>query len=108
MPAARLIVDRDFAISDIDRRIFGSFVEHMGRCVYTGIFEPGHPTADAQGFRQDVADLTKELGVTIVRYPGGNFLSGLQLGGRRRPGRQASAPARSRLVLDRDQCVRHQ
>ena len=76
MLSARLIVDRDFAISDIDRRIFGSFVEHMGRCVYTGIFEPGHPTADAQGFRQDVADLTKELGVTIVRYPGGNFLSG--------------------------------
>ena len=76
MLSARLIVDRDFAISDIDRRMFGSFVEHMGRCVYTGIFEPGHPTADAQGFRQDVADLTKELGVTIVRYPGGNFLSG--------------------------------
>jgi alpha-L-arabinofuranosidase len=76
MPHAKLIVDRDFAISDIDRRIFGSFVEHMGRCVYTGIFEPGHPTADEKGFRQDVADLTKELGVTIVRYPGGNFLSG--------------------------------
>jgi alpha-N-arabinofuranosidase len=76
MPQAKLIVDRDFAISDIDRRLFGAFVEHMGRCVYTGIFEPGHPTADAKGFRQDVADLTKELGVTIVRYPGGNFLSG--------------------------------
>jgi len=73
---ATVIADRDFAISDIDRRIFGAFVEHMGRCVYTGIFEPGHPTADAKGFRQDVADLTKELGVTIVRYPGGNFLSG--------------------------------
>lgn len=76
MVKAKLIVDRDFAISDIDRRIFGTFVEHMGRCVYTGIFEPGHSTADAQGFRQDVAELTKELGVTIVRYPGGNFLSG--------------------------------
>ena len=76
MPAARLIVDADFAIADIDRRLFGSFVEHMGRCVYTGIFEPGHPTADAKGFRGDVAELTKELGVTIVRYPGGNFLSG--------------------------------
>ncbi len=76
MPQAKLIVDRDFAISDIDRRLFGTFVEHMGRCVYTGIYEPGHPTADEKGFRQDVADLTKELGVTIVRYPGGNFLSG--------------------------------
>jgi alpha-L-arabinofuranosidase len=76
MVSARLIVDADFAVSDIDRRLFGAFVEHMGRCVYTGIFEPGHPTADAKGFRGDVADLTKELGVTIVRYPGGNFLSG--------------------------------
>ena len=73
---ATLIAHRDFAISDIDRRLFGAFVEHMGRCVYTGIFEPGHPSADVKGFRQDVADLTKELGVTIVRYPGGNFLSG--------------------------------
>ncbi len=76
MTSARLIVDADFAISDLDRRVFGTFVEHMGRCVYTGIFEPGHPTADENGFRQDVAELTKELGVTIVRYPGGNFLSG--------------------------------
>lgn len=76
MPSARLIVDHDFIISDLDRRIFGTFVEHMGRCVYTGIFEPGHPTADDQGFRQDVAELTRELGTTIVRYPGGNFLSG--------------------------------
>ena len=76
MTSASLIVDRDFSLSDIDRRIFGTFVEHMGRCVYTGIFEPGHPTSDSQGFRQDVAELTKELGTTIVRYPGGNFLSG--------------------------------
>ena len=76
MPQAKLIVDRDFAISDIDRRLFGAFVEHMGRCVYTGIYEPGHPSADEKGFRQDVADLTRELGVSIVRYPGGNFLSG--------------------------------
>src|ERR1700732_5572509 len=76
MPHPKLIVDRDFAISDIDRRIFGSFVEHMGRCVYTGIFEPGHPTADQNGFRRDVLDLVRELGPTIIRYPGGNFLSG--------------------------------
>ncbi len=76
MNNASLIVDRNFILSDIDRRIFGTFVEHMGRCVYTGIFEPGHPKADAKGFRQDVAALTKELGTTIVRYPGGNFLSG--------------------------------
>jgi alpha-L-arabinofuranosidase len=60
----------------IDKRIFGSFVEHMGRCVYSGIYEPTHPTADADGFRSDVALLIEELGVTLVRYPGGNFVSG--------------------------------
>jgi alpha-N-arabinofuranosidase len=76
MLTSRIIVDRDFVISPLDRRIFGTFVEHMGRCVYGGIYEPGHPTADANGFRQDVLALTKELGATIVRYPGGNFLSG--------------------------------
>jgi len=72
----RLIVDSDFVISELDRRVFGAFVEHMGRCVYTGIYEPDHPTADVNGFRGDVMALTRELGPTIVRYPGGNFLSG--------------------------------
>ena len=63
-------------IGEVQRRLFGSFVEHMGRSVYTGIYEPGHPLADADGFREDVLDLVRELGVTIVRYPGGNFVSG--------------------------------
>jgi len=76
MLKANVVVDRDFVLAPLDRRIFGTFVEHMGRCVYGGIFEPGHPTADANGFRQDVLALTRELGATIVRYPGGNFLSG--------------------------------
>ncbi len=76
MLKARLVVDRDFVLSDLDRRVFGAFVEHMGRCVYGGIFEPGHATADEQGFRGDVLELTRELGATIIRYPGGNFLSG--------------------------------
>jgi alpha-L-arabinofuranosidase len=56
--------------------LFGSFVEHMGRCVYTGIYEPGHPSADEHGFRGDVAELIRELGITVLRYPGGNFVSG--------------------------------
>src|ERR1041384_1982067 len=73
---ARLIVDRDFVISELDRFLFGTFVEHLGRCVYTGIFEPGHPSADERGFRGDVMALVRELGPTLVRYPGGNFLSG--------------------------------
>ena len=76
MIRARLTLDRDFVIGDLDRRIFGAFVEHLGRCVYTGIYEPGHPTADENGFRGDVLALTRELGTTIIRYPGGNFLSG--------------------------------
>lgn len=73
---AALTVDRDFDIAPLDRRLFGVFVEHLGRCVYNGIHEPGHPSADEHGFRGDVAELTRELGATIVRYPGGNFMSG--------------------------------
>ena len=76
MPAAHLVLHPDFAVGPVDRRLFGSFVEHMGRCVYEGIFEPGHPQADEHGFRQDVLRLARELGITVVRYPGGNFVSG--------------------------------
>jgi len=76
MDKAQINVDADFSISLLDRRLFGSFVEHLGRCVYTGIFEPGHPTADRHGFRRDVLELVRELGPTIIRYPGGNFMSG--------------------------------
>jgi alpha-L-arabinofuranosidase len=75
-PLATLVFDRDFAVGQTDPRLFGSFIEHLGRCVYTGIYEPGHPTADGQGFRRDVLELVRELGVTLVRYPGGNFVSG--------------------------------
>src|SRR3954468_8641382 len=75
-PAARMARDPGFAVGVVDDRLFGSCVEHMGRAVYGGIYEPGHPTADEDGFRGDVADLVRELGITIVRYPGGNFVSG--------------------------------
>jgi alpha-L-arabinofuranosidase len=76
MQSAALTIDPAFAIGPVRPRTFGSFVEHLGRCVYTGIHDPGHPTADADGFREDVIELTRELGVTTVRYPGGNFVSG--------------------------------
>ena len=76
MTSARITLDRDFTVGDVPRRLFGSFVEHMGRCVYTGIYEPGHPTANESGFRTDVLDLVREMGPTVVRYPGGNFVSG--------------------------------
>jgi alpha-N-arabinofuranosidase len=74
--SASFTLDPAFTVAPVSRRTFGSFVEHMGRCVYTGIYEPSHPTADADGFRQDVLALTRELGVSVVRYPGGNFVSG--------------------------------
>lgn len=76
MLKATMILDRDYQISRIDPRLYGSFIEHIGRAVYSGIYEPDHPTADKNGFRRDVIDLTRELNVPIVRYPGGNFVSG--------------------------------
>ena len=76
MKKATMIMDRDFAIGKIDPRIYGSFIEHLGRAVYGGIYEPGHPTADENGFRRDVIEMVRRLGVPVVRYPGGNFVSG--------------------------------
>jgi len=76
MLTSQVILDRDFAIGATHPRLFGAFVEHLGRCVYEGIFEPDHPTADEHGFRGDVLDLVRELKPTIMRYPGGNFVSG--------------------------------
>ena len=71
-----LTLSKKHVIGEIDKRIYGSFVEHLGRCVYGGIYEPDHESADDQGFRQDVMELVKNLNVPIVRYPGGNFVSG--------------------------------
>jgi len=76
MHEVRIQLHRDLAIGEADRRLFGAFIEHLGRCVYGGIFEPGHPSADSRGFRQDVLALVRELAPTIMRYPGGNFVSG--------------------------------
>ncbi len=73
---AKMIVDKDFVIGNIDDRLYGSFIEHLGRAVYGGIYEPGHPEADGQGFRKDVLSLIQALRVPIIRYPGGNFVSG--------------------------------
>ncbi len=73
---ARLVLDQDFSVGAVDPRLFGGFAEHLGRHIYSGIYEPGHPTADAQGFRQDVVALVRELQMPAMRYPGGNFVSG--------------------------------
>jgi alpha-N-arabinofuranosidase len=74
--SAKMTIDLANKIGEIDPQIYGSFIEHLGRAIYTGIYEPTHPTADKEGFRQDVLELVKELAVPIIRYPGGNFVSG--------------------------------
>jgi alpha-N-arabinofuranosidase len=76
MTRAQLTIDPHFVVGPVNRRLFGSFVEHLGRCVYDGIYEPGHPSADDEGYRTDVIELVRELGVSTIRYPGGNFVSG--------------------------------
>lgn len=78
MKKAKFTADRAYTIGEVDRRLFGSFAEHLGRTIYNGIFEPGHLLADEQGFRKDVIQYVKEANITVVRYPGGNFVSGYQ------------------------------
>jgi alpha-L-arabinofuranosidase len=73
---AKMTIEKEFKVSNIDSRIYGSFLEHLGRAVYNGIYEPSHMLADENGFRKDVINMVKELKVPIVRYPGGNFVSG--------------------------------
>ena len=70
-----MFLDREFVKAAVDERLFGSFVEHLGRAIYGGVYEPAHPKADEDGFRTDVLDMVRELRVPIVRYPGGNFVS---------------------------------
>ena len=76
MKQARIAVDRYAILSNVDPRLYGSFIEHLGRAVYEGIYQPGHSTADEEGFRRDTLALVRELCVSVVRYPGGNFVSG--------------------------------
>src|SRR5215212_6898988 len=73
---ARAVIQQPRVTTDFDRRLLGSFLEHLGRAIYTGVYQPGSPMADGKGFRTDVVREIKELGVPIVRYPGGNFVSG--------------------------------
>ncbi|MBZ5514529.1 MAG: twin-arginine translocation signal domain-containing protein [Acidobacteriia bacterium] len=73
---AQVLVDSERRIALLDRNLFGSFIEHLGRAVYQGIYEPGSKFADAEGFRKDVLGEIRQMGVPIVRYPGGNFVSG--------------------------------
>jgi len=73
---ARAAIVRAPSRAAFDRRLFGAFLEHLGRAIYTGVYEPGSPLADANGYRTDVITEIKGLGVPVMRYPGGNFVSG--------------------------------
>ncbi|MDQ4100341.1 MAG: alpha-N-arabinofuranosidase [Chloroflexota bacterium] len=73
---ARVRVDLDRTLGRVDERIFGGFIEHVGRCIYGGIYDEGSPLSDARGFRTDVLDAIKQLRVPVLRWPGGNFVSG--------------------------------
>jgi alpha-N-arabinofuranosidase len=72
---ARIKIDIDRTIGEVNRNIYGNFVEHLGRCVYGGIYDPGNKLSDTKGYRKDVLAAVKQLNPTIVRYPGGNFVS---------------------------------
>ena len=76
MKKARIITDKYFITGKVDKRLYGSFIEHLGRAVYEGIYQPESPFADEQGFRKDTLNLIQELQVPLIRYPGGNFVSG--------------------------------
>lgn len=76
MVKATFKINSDNIISEIDPRMWGSLTEQLGRCVYNGIYQPGHPLANKDGFRTDVIEAIKKLRVPLVRYPGGNFVSG--------------------------------
>src|ERR1700730_3444207 len=73
---ANIKIDLDRKLGQVDRRIFGSFIEHLGRCIYGGVFEPNSKLADENGFRQDVLEAARGLRIPVLRWPGGNFVSG--------------------------------
>ncbi len=96
MKHAKLFTERNFTVGDVDKRLYGSFIEHLGRAVYEGIYQPEQAAADEEGFRRDVINLVRELDVPVVRYPGGNFVSGYNWEDGIGP--KASRPARAELA----------
>jgi alpha-N-arabinofuranosidase len=74
--AVRILADTRRTLAPIDRNLFGSFLEHLGRAIYEGIYDPDSKLSDSSGFRKDVLDEIRKLGVPVIRYPGGNFVSG--------------------------------
>ena len=104
---AKVTANAAYTVADIDKRLYGSFLEHLGRAVYTGIYEPGHPTADADGMRRDVLELVRALDTPICRYPGGNFVSAYNWEDGIGPKENRPTAARSRLAHDGAEPGRH-
>ncbi|HPT28055.1 MAG TPA: alpha-N-arabinofuranosidase, partial [Bryobacteraceae bacterium] len=75
-PQARIKIDTDRTIGQVHPHVFGNFAEHLGRCIYGGLYEPGSPLADERGYRKDVMKAMQDMRVTLLRWPGGNFVSG--------------------------------
>ena len=71
----RIAIDPARPVGRLDRKVFGGFVEHLGRCIYGGLYEEGSPLSDDRGFRKDVLGLLRELRPGVLRWPGGNFVS---------------------------------
>jgi len=94
-PPVRIKVDIDRTIGEVDPKIFGNFAEHLGRMIYGGIYDEGNPLSDKDGFRTDVMDAVKKLGVSVLRYPGGKFFVRLRLEGRHRTPRHSVRRVRS-------------
>ncbi len=94
--ATRIKIDLERTLGNLDRNIFGGFAEHLGRCIYGGIYEPGSPHADAEGIRTDVLEALKRLDMPNMRYPGGNFVSGYRW--RDGVGPKEARPARMELA----------
>jgi alpha-L-arabinofuranosidase len=103
---ASVVAHKDYTISRIDDRVYSAFLEHLGRAIYTGIYEPDHPTADANGMRGDVAELVRDLNIPFVRYPGGNFVSAYNWEDGVGPREEASRPPRPCVAYVRQQCRR--
>lgn len=76
MQLAKLSLHPEMIVGEVDDRLFGGFIEHLGRCIYGGVYQPDHPFADSEGLRSDLFAALAELEVSVVRYPGGNFVSG--------------------------------
>src|SRR5579864_7073953 len=73
---ARLEIDVERQLGSIDSNIYGNFTEHLGRCIYGGIYDEGSPLSDSDGFRKDVLEAARGMHVSVLRWPGGNFSSG--------------------------------